>query len=53
LSNLSPFDSQGIRLFSTHSLDAYFANKGYLEQELLILFHEDEEEADPVFDALG
>ena len=46
------FDKHGVRLYNTKSLDTYFSSKLYLEQELVILFHNDEEEADPVFEAI-
>ena len=48
-----PFDVNGVRTFNTHSLEAYFQNKLYLEQELVVLFHNDDEEADDIFEALA
>jgi hypothetical protein len=48
-----PFDSKGVRTFNYRSLEAFLFNKQYLEQELVVLFHNDEEEADEVHEALG
>ncbi len=45
------FNEHGVRLFNTRSLESYFYNKQYLEQESVILFHNDDEEADEVFQA--
>ena len=48
-----PFDKQGVRTFNAESLNAYFENRLYLEQELAVLFHADNEEADEIFEVLS
>ena len=45
------FNDYGVRLFNTRSLEGYLFNRQYLEQETVILFHNDDEEADDVFKA--
>lgn len=46
------FDRHGVRIFSAKSLAAYFFNRQYLEQELVLLSHADDDEADEVFLAI-